>query len=73
MSKEKSDDYCLHTLRIIKHVRETYGDLQVCKLAEVLIHTSKSNQPVNCLHKNQTIHFSRGCHESICDDCGEYQ
>ena len=38
MSKERKDEYRLHTLRLIEHVKKVYGELQICKFAEVLIY-----------------------------------
>ena len=37
MSKERKSEYRVHTLRLIEHVRGVYGDLQICKMARMLI------------------------------------
>jgi len=38
MTKKRKDEYKLHTLRLIERVKEAYGDLQICKIARVVVH-----------------------------------
>jgi len=38
MTKQRYDEYRLHTLRILSHVKEVYGNLQICEIAKAVVY-----------------------------------